>query len=151
MKHTKNNSASARLPKYHISTAWAKRSECVGLSACVKHGHVVQSKNCCWPVFSCVHPWTLALWKPQILSDVLMLYMQFVNLLGCNSVLLMYFVHPLYTFLKVPTPNLFTVHACLHVSHWLILLICGRRGRKDCLHRLLCPLCSPRSVDRLLC
>ena len=26
----------------------AKRSECVGLSACVKHGHVVPSKNCKW-------------------------------------------------------------------------------------------------------
>ena len=37
----------------------------------------------------------------------------FVNLLGCHSVLLMHFVHPLYTFLKVPTPNLFTVQACL--------------------------------------
>ena len=41
------------------------------------------------------------------------LYILFVNLLGCHSVLLMHFVHPLYTFLKVPTPNLFTVQACL--------------------------------------
>ena len=40
------------------------------------------------------------------------LYILFVNLLGCHSVLLMHFVHPLYTFLKVPTPNLFTVQAC---------------------------------------
>ena len=28
-----------------------ERSECVGLSACVKHGHVVQSPNCCWLLF----------------------------------------------------------------------------------------------------
>ena len=30
-----------------------ERSERVGLSACVKHGHVVQSPNFCWPVFVC--------------------------------------------------------------------------------------------------
>ena len=65
-----------------------------------------------------------------------MLYILFANLLGCHSVLLMHFVHPLYTFLKIPTPNLFTVHACLRVSHQLILLICGRRSRKGCLHRV---------------
>ena len=32
-----------------------ERSERVGLSACVKHGHVVQSTNCCWPVFGYGH------------------------------------------------------------------------------------------------
>ena len=104
------------------------KGERVSRSACVKHGPVVQSKNCCWPVFGCVHPWTLALWKPQTLNNVLILSIQFANLLGCYSVLLMRFVHPLYTFLKLPTPNLFTVQACLHVSHQLILLICSIRG-----------------------
>ena len=34
-----------------------ERSERVGLSARVKHGHVVPSTNCCWPEFGCVHPW----------------------------------------------------------------------------------------------
>ena len=79
------------------------------------------------------------------------LYILFVNLLGCHSVLLMHFVHPLYTFLKVPTPNLFTVHACLCVSHQLIIVIFGRRGKKCCSHRMFCLLVSPRSVGRLLC
>ena len=32
-----------------------ERSERVGLSACVKHDHVVQSTNCCWPVFGYGH------------------------------------------------------------------------------------------------
>ena len=32
------------IPHFH-SMSVAKRSECVGLSACVKHGHVVPSKN----------------------------------------------------------------------------------------------------------
>ena len=99
-------------------------------------------------VCQCLVVYTLELW----LKYWVMSWCCTCNyLLGCNSVLLMYFVHPLYTFLKVPTRNLFTVQACLHVSHWLILLICSRRGRKDCLHRVLCPLFSPRSVDRLLC
>ena len=39
--------------RIHFSSE-AKRSECVGLSACVKHGHVVPSKNCKWPLFAYV-------------------------------------------------------------------------------------------------
>ena len=102
----------------------------------------------CWVMYTLE---TLALKKPQILNDVLMLYIIFANLLECHFVLLMHLVCPLYTFLKVPTPNLFTVHACLRVSHQLILLICGRRSRKGCSHRVCCPLVSPRSAGRLLC
>ena len=33
-----------------------ERSERVGLSACVKHGHVVPSKNCKWLPFDYIHP-----------------------------------------------------------------------------------------------
>ena len=33
-----------------------ERSECVGLSVCVKHCHVVPATNCCWLEFGCVHP-----------------------------------------------------------------------------------------------
>ena len=33
-----------------------ERSDCVGLSACVKHGHVVPSKYCKWLLFDYVHP-----------------------------------------------------------------------------------------------
>ena len=43
------------IPPFH-SMSVAKRSECVGLSACVKHGHVVQSKYCKWLTFDYVHP-----------------------------------------------------------------------------------------------
>ena len=128
-------------PKYHLSSAHA-------LSMVTWYHQKIVVGQC--SVMYTLE--TLVLQKPQILNDVLlMLYILFANLLGCHSVLLIHFVPPLYAFLKVPTPNLFTVHACLRVSHQLIILICGRRGRKDCLHRLLCPLCSPRSVDRLLC
>ena len=44
-----------KIPHFH-STSEAKRSECVGLSACVKHGHVVQSKYCKWLPFNYVRP-----------------------------------------------------------------------------------------------
>ena len=37
-----------KIPHFH-SMSEAKRSECVGFSACVKHGHVVPSK-CCWSI-----------------------------------------------------------------------------------------------------
>ena len=42
-----SGSNTPKIPHLH-STSEAKRSECVGLSACVKHGHVVQSKYCKW-------------------------------------------------------------------------------------------------------
>ena len=44
-----------KIPHFH-SMSEAKRSECVGLSACVKHGHVAQSPNCKWLLFGYVHP-----------------------------------------------------------------------------------------------
>ena len=40
-----SGSKTPKIPHFH-STSEAKRSECVGLRACVKHGHVVQSKYC---------------------------------------------------------------------------------------------------------
>ena len=40
-----SGSKAPKIPHFH-STSEAKRSECVGLSACVKHSHVVQSKYC---------------------------------------------------------------------------------------------------------
>ena len=42
-----------------ILSSWNKFSPCASRSrsACVKHGHVVPSKNCCWPVLGYVHPW----------------------------------------------------------------------------------------------
>ena len=40
-----SGSKTPKIPHFH-STSEAKRSECVGLSACVKHSHVVQSKYC---------------------------------------------------------------------------------------------------------
>ena len=44
-----------KLPYFH-SMSEAKRSECVGLSARVKHGHVVPSKYCTWLRFDNVRP-----------------------------------------------------------------------------------------------
>ena len=52
----------------------AQRSECVGLSACVKHGHVVPSKNCCWPVLGYVPPLKLQTsnteWCPDAIHPI---------------------------------------------------------------------------------
>ena len=45
----KQDSQSTTFPQH-------ERSECVGLSACVKHCHVVPATNCCWLEFGCVHP-----------------------------------------------------------------------------------------------
>ena len=39
----------------YITFPLRERSERVGLSLCVKHGHVVQSTNCCWPVLGNGH------------------------------------------------------------------------------------------------
>ena len=38
-----------------------ERSERVGLSACVKHGHVAQLPNCKWLLFDYIHPSTQTL------------------------------------------------------------------------------------------
>ena len=40
----------------HLTFPLRERSERVGLSACVKHGHVVQSPNCKWLLIEDGHP-----------------------------------------------------------------------------------------------
>ena len=54
----------------------AKRSECVGLSACVKHGHMVPSKYCTWLRFDYV--------RPSILTRTLVAYSLHDELPNCQ-------------------------------------------------------------------
>ena len=50
-----------------------------------------------------------------------------------------------YTHLSKSQLHIFHCPACLRLSHQLILLICGRRSRKGCSHRVCCSLVSPIS------
>ena len=68
-------SNSPRIPHFH-SMSEAKRSECVGLSACVKHGHVVQSKYCKWLPFD--------YFRPSIQTQTLVAYSLHDELLNCQ-------------------------------------------------------------------
>ena len=64
-----------KIPHFH-SMSEAKRSECVGLSACVKHGHVVPSKYCTWLRFDYV--------RPSILTRTLVAYSLHDELPNCQ-------------------------------------------------------------------
>ena len=71
-------------PKYHISTAWAERSGANAWASAhalsmVTWYHQKIVVGHCSVMF---HPWNF---KPQILNDVLMLYILFANLLGCPT------------------------------------------------------------------
>ena len=80
-----------------------ERSECVGLSWCVKHGDVVQSTNRCWPVFGYGHPWNFcSVYKLLIMIDVLM-FIQLPILLCCHSALLIHVIHPFHLHISQTT------------------------------------------------